>query len=427
MAIPIRFAARFENTNYAADINELREAIEQQSFNVKRYGAVGDGVTDDTAAIQAAIDAAVSSSVSTGTVYFPPGTYNIDDLLTVSYRHGTVIQGAGPGVTTIEQQTDNAGILRFVTDPFAHDITVRDLTLAYAAQQENTDTGAIAIDLWGDANAQPHFLLFENLTISKAHYGIKASNTADHTMPFVTTVRNISFSNQAGPAISVMSSGGKPAWIVEQIYLEPGTGNAKPSGYAIELSGVSWVSRNVTVDSWLDEVFYSDGSPVPVLLDNWHLEGGTQTDTGTTNIFYIANSGFIARDIRIYQTFNASGGSFFLIFGDGNAGSLCVVDGMASSSTLTAGSLYPTRFDNGVDAYIRGIVGTWTASPIASFQADSVAAIRQIDEYHYFPTKAGVPSDSDVPVAKDGVMVADTTNDRLYVRSGGAWVYASLS
>jgi hypothetical protein len=42
----------------------------QETVSVKDFGAVGDGVTDDTAAIQAALDA--SSTVS-----FPAGTYNI--------------------------------------------------------------------------------------------------------------------------------------------------------------------------------------------------------------------------------------------------------------------------------------------------------------------------------------------------------------
>lgn len=43
-------------------------------FNVKdpAYGAAGDGVTDDRAAIQLAIDDAVAAG---GTVFFPPGTY----------------------------------------------------------------------------------------------------------------------------------------------------------------------------------------------------------------------------------------------------------------------------------------------------------------------------------------------------------------
>ncbi|MHB9132385.1 MAG: right-handed parallel beta-helix repeat-containing protein [Armatimonadota bacterium] len=41
-------------------------------FDVTRFGATGDGVTDDTAAIQRAIDAAAEVM---GTVWFPPGVY----------------------------------------------------------------------------------------------------------------------------------------------------------------------------------------------------------------------------------------------------------------------------------------------------------------------------------------------------------------
>lgn len=42
-------------------------------FNVRSYGARGDGTTDDRATIQATVDAA--SSAGGGDVYFPPGTY----------------------------------------------------------------------------------------------------------------------------------------------------------------------------------------------------------------------------------------------------------------------------------------------------------------------------------------------------------------
>src|SRR2546427_803365 len=43
-------------------------------YSVKDFGAVGDGLTDDTLAVQATIGA-VSAAPVGGTVLFPPGTY----------------------------------------------------------------------------------------------------------------------------------------------------------------------------------------------------------------------------------------------------------------------------------------------------------------------------------------------------------------
>jgi hypothetical protein len=69
-------------------------------FNVLDYGAVGDGVANDTAAIEAAItaaSAAVGGSIG-AVVYFPTGTYLIGSTITLPNRVG--LQGAnGRGVT----------------------------------------------------------------------------------------------------------------------------------------------------------------------------------------------------------------------------------------------------------------------------------------------------------------------------------------
>jgi len=48
-------------------------------ISVKSFGAFGDGFTDDTAAVMAAIDALEADG--SGTLYFPPGIYIVDNLI----------------------------------------------------------------------------------------------------------------------------------------------------------------------------------------------------------------------------------------------------------------------------------------------------------------------------------------------------------
>lgn len=62
----------------------------RETISVKDFGAKGDGVTDDIAAITAAIDAA---AVSCGTVYFPPGKYMVSAPIRV--KDAVTLLGAG--------------------------------------------------------------------------------------------------------------------------------------------------------------------------------------------------------------------------------------------------------------------------------------------------------------------------------------------
>lgn len=65
-------------------------------YDVKDFGAVGDGVTNDAAAIQSAIDAA--STAGAGIVYFPTGIYAITASLTL--KQGAYLQGVYPAAVT---------------------------------------------------------------------------------------------------------------------------------------------------------------------------------------------------------------------------------------------------------------------------------------------------------------------------------------
>lgn len=80
-------------------------------FNVLDFGAVGDGVTVCTTEIQAAFDAA--DDAGGGTVYFPNGTYLIDDPILV-YSNTTVVMS---GVVKVDSMSIGGYETVFVTDP----------------------------------------------------------------------------------------------------------------------------------------------------------------------------------------------------------------------------------------------------------------------------------------------------------------------
>jgi len=73
----------------------------RESVSVKDFGAVGDGVTDDTAAIQAA----ATSLTNGGILFFPPGTYKITTAITMQDK--TEVHGSGIGATLIQSTAAN--------------------------------------------------------------------------------------------------------------------------------------------------------------------------------------------------------------------------------------------------------------------------------------------------------------------------------
>lgn len=77
--------------------------VRNQFFDVKQYGALGDGVitggevsgTNDTAAIQSAINAAAAVR---GAVFFPPGIYIHNSPLSLEGLHGVTLIGASGAI-----------------------------------------------------------------------------------------------------------------------------------------------------------------------------------------------------------------------------------------------------------------------------------------------------------------------------------------
>lgn len=69
-------------SDYTIVVSDTRVANYGEAYNVKAYGALGDGSTDDTDAIQIAIDAC--EAADNGTVVFPPGDYLVTETITIA-------------------------------------------------------------------------------------------------------------------------------------------------------------------------------------------------------------------------------------------------------------------------------------------------------------------------------------------------------
>lgn len=114
----------------------------RESTSVKDFGAIGDGIADDTAAIQAAINAVITPSG--GGLYFPTGTYKITSKLVIPFSSGWRIFGQSRVGTRIRQYASNSRILSFETEN-THSFTIEGFTFEYNTPQTTANTASAAI------------------------------------------------------------------------------------------------------------------------------------------------------------------------------------------------------------------------------------------------------------------------------------------
>ena len=85
-------------------VDQIKNYVDSR-VNVRSFGALGDGVNDDTAFIQAAVDASLGHS----TIYFPEGTYLVTSIITVSLA-GVYFQGSSLRGTQIKFHPTASGV-----------------------------------------------------------------------------------------------------------------------------------------------------------------------------------------------------------------------------------------------------------------------------------------------------------------------------
>lgn len=152
-------------------------AVALGQYDVTDYGATGDGVTDDTAAIQDTIDAAIGGSVAAGSatvrqplgsVYLPPGTYKVTNSLKVYSVQNFKMFGAGGSSILAMSGTTRAYVLDINGTGYSK---FSDFRVKGATSGDIVTTAAIGLN-WDNATSSGscYGTVLENITVSNLKY-----------------------------------------------------------------------------------------------------------------------------------------------------------------------------------------------------------------------------------------------------------------
>jgi Pectate lyase superfamily protein len=131
------------------------------SLNVKYWGAVGNGVADDTTAIQAAVDAAAAVVVSSNrTVLIPAGRYKTTAQITL----GSNIRLTGDGPSTIiDNVTTNTYII--TCDGGHTNVVIENLAVIGHGVFDNSTAGRAAVKLTHFGSSRGSSAVIRNIWI----------------------------------------------------------------------------------------------------------------------------------------------------------------------------------------------------------------------------------------------------------------------
>lgn len=217
--------------------------------NIKeRYGAVGDGKTDDTAALQAALDGmrnGRSPNTPLGeTVYLPAGTYRITRTLTMESHLGVAVYGEDPDRTVI--LWDGPGHEYKPADRPAGVSSERDkaATMMYLNGVRHVRFGRITWDGNGKAlTAIEHewdrkvagaatMLEHEDEVFKDVGFGLRGGNMGNGSMDAEAVVKRCRFLRNTFMGVSIESFNALNWWVWSSLFEDcrVGAGNEYGAG-----------------------------------------------------------------------------------------------------------------------------------------------------------------------------------------------------
>lgn len=257
---------------------KLRETV-----SVKDFGAVGDGVTDDTAAIQAAIDAV--NAAGGGSIFIPHATYILNARLYV--KANVTLQGENKSFLKCTNASSGGDI-----GLHGDNVELNDLKIQIAGSQclflsaavsnitiENCwlyDTGHTGIMFQANAAGCSNINIINNI-ISGGTYGVLFNSSLSGSGAQITG--NMMYDNKC---IELNTTGG--AWtdtIISGNILDSSGSNGSTDAFAIGIAKGKkvLVYGNTIVDSYREAIHVEDDS-TDIIIDSNDITTSSATEDG---------------------------------------------------------------------------------------------------------------------------------------------------
>lgn len=426
---PIDYLTQNWHIPLNAALSDLQAQVSSLQVSVVSFGAVGNGTTNDSAAIQNAITAV--QLAGGGEVFFPEGIYQCNSTINVGAR--VTLVGAGRRSSILRK--GSAGVLINMSGP-STDITGAT-HVRYAGLRD--------IGLNGNGLSGLLLQLFyaDNLSFQNVYMSSNADVMVDSAEFWDSRFLNCQFESSGGAADSIT-----PMVRMRNSAAASGFGFSADNTNQIVFDACRWEDFNNGALR-IEQGVNNTNAPNGFAITNCKME--TSSMRGGAHLLASA----ACRAVWVDGLY-CFAGNFFS--GYSTAQNIIVWSPQASvlTNTLIANGSVAT-INSAVDlfsgaastAVLQNVVGSYTTAPTGAhvfFEASSTADFFLQNVYsssgstfggtipirfagqHPIKQVAGAVTDASFThTPLSGALGLDTTNNRLYARIGGVWFYTPMS